>query len=84
MGSYARRIPPYHGVQFTPNHAPKGRGKQNPAAFGQEITRHGTIHVLARTNHPQTNGKIERLFQAPESGPGHFQTVPDFIERYYQ
>ena len=35
--------------------------KKGASEFEQELVRLGIRHILARVNHPQTNGKLERF-----------------------
>ena len=44
-----------HGTQFV---AAKNRGKANHK-FKEFLKENGVRHILARINHPQTNGKVE-------------------------
>ena len=50
-----------HGTQFTAN---KKRDKKGHSKhpFPEFLRQHGIKHILARVQHPQTNGKIERFF----------------------
>ena len=48
-----------HGSQFYANE--KEAAKRGEAAFEKELVAMGIRHILARVNHPQTNGKLERF-----------------------
>ncbi len=43
---------------------------------------HGISHILARTSHPQTNGKIERFFQTLASQMDHYSSLDGLVEWY--
>ena len=50
-----------HDTQFFAN-SEKGRKPKEPNAFQRYLKEHNIKHILGRVNHPQTNGKVERLF----------------------
>jgi len=70
-----------HGPQFTSNKKDiKGRFIHR---FEEYLKEKGIRHILARVNHPQTNGKIERFFGTLEQKLHFFNyDVDRFIEWY--
>ncbi|MDI3496767.1 MAG: putative transposase, partial [Archaeoglobus sp.] len=60
-----------HGTQFV---AAKSREKARHR-FREFLAENGVRHILARVNHPQTNGKIERFFGEVERRIGKFGSV---------
>ena len=48
-----------HGTQFFNNQDPQLK----ETGFQSFLKKKGIRHILGRVNHPQTNGKVERLFQ---------------------
>lgn len=68
------------GVQF---YAMDGRYKKKGYnEFEKYLQAHGIRHILARTRHPQTNGKIERLFQTMASQISYHNSLNGMIEWY--
>jgi putative transposase len=66
-------------------------GTQFVAAKSREIAKHkfkeflkenGVRHILARINHPQTNGKIERFFGLMEQKLHLFESLEEFVYWY--
>jgi len=57
----------------------KGRGKTE---FGLFLEMHGIKHIVARVNHPQTNGKIERWFQTYGKKRSKFHSLGEFLSWY--
>gem|GEM_PF-3345870 len=39
-------------------------------------------HIVARVNHPQTNGKIERFYGTLEDKARYFETLDEFVYLY--
>ena len=66
-----------HGTQFV---AAKSREKAKHK-FKEFLKENGVRHILARINHPQTNGKIERFFGLMEQKLHLFDSV-EFIYWY--
>lgn len=50
--------------------------------FEKYLQTHGIRHILARTKHPQTNGKIERLFQTMASQISYHTSLNGMIDWY--
>lgn len=71
-----------HGVEFTSNHQVRVGKKRKPTTFERELELRGIDHILARVNHPQTNGKLERFFHTLETEMVHFPSIGDFIGYY--
>lgn len=51
-----------HGTQFYAMESTK-KDSKGYTEFEQHVMKNGIRHILARVGHPQTNGKIERLFR---------------------
>ena len=70
-----------HGAQYYANHP---HADQQNTAFGNSLSILGIKHYLARVNHPQTNGKVERFFLSykTEFVTGTFTTVKDYVQHY--
>ena len=50
--------------------------------FREFLKENGIRHILARVNHPQTNGKIERLFGLMEQKICLFESLDEFVHWY--
>ncbi len=50
--------------------------------FREFLKENGIRHILARVNHPQTNGKIERFFGLLEQKLHLFDSVGEFVHWY--
>jgi len=48
--------------------------------FGQFLAARGIRHVVSRVNHPQTNGKLERLWREYDRHRWRYGTLREFIE----
>jgi putative transposase len=46
------------------------------------LQRHGIRHILGRTNHPQTNGKIERFFLTLAGQIGYWESLEGLVDWY--
>jgi len=68
-----------HDTQFVPTS--KDASPENHA-FQQALKRHGIKHILARVNHPQTCGKVERFFGELKRKLHHFRNLNHFVEWY--
>lgn len=68
------------GTQF---YAVDARGKKKGYnEFEKFLQKQGITHILARTNHPQTNGKIERFFLTVMSQVNYHSSVDGLVEWY--
>ncbi|MBE8540507.1 IS481 family transposase [Geoglobus acetivorans] len=67
-----------HGTQFV---AAKSRKKARHR-FKEFLKENGIRHIVARVNHPQTNGKIERFFGLMEQKLSLFNSVEEFVYWY--
>ncbi len=56
--------------------------KKNPSQFQQFLAKHKVRHILGRINHPQTNGKLERLFGTLKSKIKEFGSLEECIYWY--
>ena len=69
-----------HDVQFYANGQNGAPG--TPNGFQQYLAAEGIKHILARVNHPQTNGKIERWFGELKRKMRHFSSVDELVHWY--
>ncbi len=67
-----------HRTQFV---AAKNREKAKHR-FKDFLAENGVRHILARVNHPQTNGKIERFFGLIDQKLHLFDSVEEFVYRF--
>lgn len=67
------------GSQFYANGGE--RKEKGVSQFEQYLAESGIKHILARVNHPQTNGKLERFYGVPEDKwrRGQLRTIPEYI-----
>ena len=75
-----REILSGHDSQFYANEA-EGRG-QGKTIFQIFLETEGIKHILGRINHPQTNGKQERLFGTIKSKLDEFDSIAELITWY--
>lgn len=70
-----------HGTQFV---SLKRKDCQNPAdnLFQQTLKKYGIKQIKARVKHPQTNGKLERLFYTISQLKKHFGNTETAIHYY--
>lgn len=67
-----------HGTQFV-----SSRNRKNAKhKFGRFLEENRIKHVVARINHPQTNGKIERWFGLLEQKIHLFNSIDEFVNWY--
>ena len=69
-----------HGSQFYSN---KSEYKRRGASkFEKELVRLGIKHILARVNHPQTNGKLERFHGEIQRKQKWFESIDELVDWY--
>lgn len=56
--------------------------RKEPSEFQQFLKKHGIKHILGRINHPQTNGKLERVFGTVKSKIREFAGLDELIHWY--
>ena len=54
----------------------------SPNGFQHYLSEQGINHILARVNHPQTNGKIERWFGEVKRKIRHFSSLDELVHWY--
>ncbi len=69
------------GTQFTSAKKPKN-GRKKLTLFEAELSKRKIKQILARANHPQTNGKLERFFGTFESEIKHSKSIRVYINYY--
>lgn len=57
-------------------------GRQGEGVFQRFLKEQGIDHVVARVNHPQTNGKLERLWREYDRHRWRYATLAEFIDVY--
>lgn len=68
------------GTQF---YAAGGEGKAKGVSYFEEfLAARGIRHAVARVNHPQTNGKIERFYQTVGEKLPQFKDLDELVEWY--
>lgn len=76
-----RRLMTDHGTQFTS--LPRETcGEPAPNEFQKFLNEKGIRHIKARVKHPQSNGKVERLFQTLEQLKKHWGSWDRTAEYY--
>jgi len=56
--------------------------KKGESKYEEFLRCMGIRHIVARVNHPQTNGKIERFFGTVQRKQKHFQSLDEFMYWY--
>jgi putative transposase len=56
--------------------------REGEGQFDRFLRERGIRHIVARVNHPQTNGKLERLWREYDRHRWRYGTVDEFIEWY--
>jgi putative transposase len=70
-----------HGTTFTS--LPRETCKDpKPNVFQKCLSSHDIRHIKARVNHPQSNGKVEKLGDTLFKLKNHFENWEDAIEYY--
>jgi len=69
-----------HGSQFYANQAEYKR--KGASRFEQELVRLEIKHILARVNHPQTNGKLERFHGEIQRKQKWFDGIDELVHWY--
>ena len=62
----------------------KGRKEPELSEFDKYLKAHKIRHILARVNHPQTNGKVERLFGTVKQKKKEFGSLEELFHWYNQ
>ena len=75
-----REVNTDRGTQFFAN--PSSLGKRSEHTFGSFLESVGVHHVVSRVNHPQTNGKLERLWLEYDRHRWRYRTLAEWIEWY--
>lgn len=70
-----------HGTQFI-SLSREDCENPEPNEFQKKMQELGIEHIKARVKHPQTNGKVERLFQTLMKGYRHFKSWDKVIKLY--
>jgi putative transposase len=73
-----REVNTDRGSQFFAN--PYVGTERTEHAFGRFLESVGVRHVVSRVNHPQTNGKLERLWREYDLHRWRFDTLEEFID----
>ncbi len=75
-----REVNTDRGSQFFANKADPPSSE--PTQFGRYLAEQGIRHVVSGVNHPQTNGKLERLWYEYDRHRWRFATLEEFIQWY--
>jgi putative transposase len=65
------------GSQFYANEAE--RREKGVSQFEAYLTDQGIKHLLCRVNHPQTNGKLERIYGVYEQKRHQFRSIDEYV-----
>jgi len=66
-----------HGSQYTEN-----KGNAESSVFEQFLLDNNIKHILCRVKHPQSNGKVEKLFHLYERHRDSFNTKEELVHWY--
>jgi putative transposase len=75
-----REILTDRGSQFYANKRDKNNEANNN--FEKYIIEKGIMHIVSRSHHPQTNGKLEKWFDLYERHRKDFNTFEEFVDWY--
>lgn len=78
---YPKQLITDHGPQFT-SLARESCAEPEPNEFQEFLAEKGVEHIKARVKHPQSNGKVERLFATLHRLKNHFGTWDATVEYY--
>jgi len=67
-----------HGSQFYANEGE--RKEKGISQFETYLANHRIKHILARVNHPQTNGKLERFYGVYEQKQHQFKSIDEYVQ----
>jgi putative transposase len=73
-----REILTDRGSQFYANEGE--RREKGVSQFEAYMADHGIKHILARVNHPQTNGKLERFYGVYEQKQHQFKSIDEYVQ----
>ena len=79
-GVEVREVNTDRGCQFFAN--PREEQAVGRGQFERFLTSRGIRHVVSRVNHPQTNGKLERLWLEYDRHRGRFEGLKGFLAWY--
>ncbi len=77
-GLEVREVNTDRGTQFFASPSALGTRSRHP--FPEFLTSKRIRHVLSRVNHPQTNGKLERLWREYDRHRWRYATLDEFID----
>ena len=77
-----REILTDRGSQFYANEGE--RKEKGISQFEAYLAQHGIKHILARVNHPQTNGKLERFYGVYEQKQHQFKSIEEYVQWHNQ
>jgi len=73
-----REILTDRGSQFYANEGE--RKEKGISQFEAYLADNGIKHILARVNHPQTNGKLERFYGVYEQKQHQFKSIDEYVQ----
>jgi putative transposase len=75
-----REVSTDRGTQFFASLSTQGERSRH--AFAEFLRSQGIRHVVSRVNHPQTNGKLDRLWREYDRHRRRLRTLAEFIAWY--